>query len=116
MTPHFAPTLQKIAASVGHLKEVRKETLQPGDWLFVKTVKSVYRIRVLGPRRYEVSGGWFDKKGLSPARLSIAGCTWGGSAIKVDLVAACGLRLEFGNRLITSPIQRIFVLPRGSNN
>ncbi|MBF8296509.1 MAG: hypothetical protein HW389_3054, partial [Bacteroidetes bacterium] len=60
---------------------------------------------------YEVSGGWFDKKALSPVQLKISGCTWGGSAIKIDLIAACGLRIEFGNRLITSPIQKIFVLP-----
>jgi hypothetical protein len=60
---------------------------------------------------YSVSGGWFDKKGLSPMTTRIAGCTWGGSAIKVDTAAVCGLRLEFGNRLITSTIQKIIHLP-----
>jgi len=49
---------------------------------------------------------------MSPVTTSIAGCTWGGSSIKVNIVAACGLCLEFGNRLITSPIQRIIVVRR----
>jgi hypothetical protein len=104
-------TLASIIRSTDHLHEVRKSSLGFGDWIFVKTVKSLYRIRALGGGLYEVSGGWFDKKGLSPAHLRISGCTWGGSAIKIDLIAACGLRIEFGNRLITSPIQKIFVLP-----
>ena len=114
--PRLGSTLETLVRSVSRLREVRKGTLQTGDWLFMKTVRSVYRICVLGRNQYEVSGGWFDKKGLSPEILTIVGCTWGGSTIKVDIVAACGLRLEFGNRLITSPIQKIFVLPRGSEN
>jgi hypothetical protein len=65
---------------------------------------------------YLVSGGWFDRKGFSPMKVTIRGCTWGGSAIKLDIVAACGLRLEFGNRVITSPIRKVFVFPYGSEN
>jgi hypothetical protein len=44
---------------------------------------------------------------MSPITLSISGCTWGGTAIKRDLVAARGLRLEFGNRVVTSPIREV---------
>jgi hypothetical protein len=40
----------------------------------------------------------------------------GGSIIKVDIVAACGLSLEFGNRVVTSTIQKIFVVVNGSAN
>ncbi len=109
-------TLASIILSADHLQEVRKSSLVSGDWVFVKTVKSLYRIRSLGGGLYEVSGGWFDKKGLGSAQLRISGCTWGGSAIKIDLIAACGLRIEFGNRLITSPIQKIFVLPQCMQN
>ena len=109
-------TLATITRSADHLQEVRKASLGLGDWVFVKTVKSVYRIHSIGGGLYEVSGGWFDKKGLSPARLRISGCTWGGSAIKIDLIAACGLRIEFGNRLITSPVRKIFVLPQWIQN
>ncbi len=33
--------------------------------------------------------------------------TWGGSAIKQDIIAAPGLRLEFGNRVLTTPIRHV---------
>ena len=109
-------TLNEIIRSAEGLQEVKRAGLARGDWLFVKTARSAYRIHVLGEGRYEVTGGWFDRKGVAPAIVSIAGCTWGGSAIKVDIVAACGLRMEFGNRLVTSPVRKIFVLSRGGNN
>ena len=48
---------------------------------------------------------------MSPIKTTIKGCTWGGSIIKTDIVAACGLNLEFGNRLLTSAIQKIIVFP-----
>lgn len=105
----FAGTLALETRASNHLREVRKADLRPGDWVFVKTIQSTYRIKVKDGGQYEVSGGWFDRKGLSPTELGITGCTWGGSAIKIDIVAACGLRLEFANRLITSPIQKIIV-------
>lgn len=109
-------TLSDIVKHSQLLRQIRKTELVPGDRLFVKTRNSVYDIQVLESGMYSVSGGWFDKKGLSPMKLGIAGCTWGGSAIKVDIVAACGLRLEFQNRLVTSTIQKIIVLPVGSQN
>lgn len=111
-----AESLEAIIRSASSLREIRKSNLGRGDWVFVRTVGSLYRIHALGGGVYEISGGWFDKKGLSPSHLRISGCTWGGSAIKSDVVAACGLRIEFGNRLITSPIQRIHVIPLCSQN
>jgi hypothetical protein len=36
--------------------------------------------------------------------------------IKVDVVAACGLCLEFGNHVVTSPVQKIFFYPKGTLN
>jgi hypothetical protein len=65
---------------------------------------------------FHVSGGWFSNKGLAPFKVRISGCTWGGSLLKADIIAACGLCLEFGNRLITSPIQEFYLAPTGSNN
>ncbi len=103
--------LERIVACSLLLNGVGKTDLVPGDRVFVKTRNSLYNIRVLGNGKYSVSGGWFDRKGLSPMTTRIAGCTWGGSAIKIDVVAVCGLRLEFGNRLITSTIQKIIRLP-----
>jgi hypothetical protein len=105
--------LEKIVEVTSHLRQVRKEELQFGDLVLIKTRNSLYSVSVLESDRYLVSGGWFDKKGLSPSQASISGCTWGGSIIKVDTLAACGLRLEFGNRVITTPIQKVFVV-RGS--
>ncbi|HEY6952142.1 MAG TPA: hypothetical protein VI758_07020 [Bacteroidota bacterium] len=109
-------TLASLVRSVNNLDEVRKSSLKSGDWIFVRTLKSLYVIRVLDGGSYSVSGGWFEKKGLARVRVRIVGCTWGGSAIKKDLVAACGLRIEFGNRLTTSPIQKIFVMPHHGTN
>jgi len=109
-------TLDRLVDSVATIQQVRKKSLQRGDWVYVKTANSSYCIRTLGDSRYEVTGGWFERKGLSSVEVSIAGCTWGGSVIKMDVIAACGLRIVFGNRLITSPVQKIFVLPRYIQN
>ncbi|MGA3246381.1 MAG: hypothetical protein ABSE41_17310 [Bacteroidota bacterium] len=101
--------LEAQVRSADQLRQVHKADLHSGDWVIVKSLQSTYRIRVKEDGRYVISGGWFDKKGLPPTELGIAGCTWGGSAIKTDIVAACGLCLEFANRLITSPIQKIIL-------
>jgi hypothetical protein len=95
---------------VGRIESVRKADLRKGDRLLVSTENSVYSIRVHEDATYSISGGWFDHQGLSPARIPIAGCTWGGSVIRCDIVAACGLRLEFGNRVVTSPIREVRVV------
>ena len=108
--------LSTLVEHTDHFQQVRKRDLRAGDRVVVLTRNSVYSIRVAGEGVYCVSGGWFDRKGLSPVKTTIAGCTWGGSAIKHDVVAACGLRLEFGNRLVTSSIRKVFVFPRGSEN
>ena len=44
------------------------------------------------------------------AGVTINGCTWGGSTIKRDIVAARGLRLEFGNTVLTTRIKQIRVI------
>jgi len=107
--------LDKIVESSLSLKQVRKEDLQFGDMVLITTRNSLYSIYVLDPENYLVSGGWFDRKGLSPVKASVAGCTWGGSIIKVDTLAACGLRLEFGNRVLTTTIQKVAVIRGGGN-
>lgn len=108
-TSGLARTLGAITGEAEHLQTVQKTDLQFGDRVLVQTAHSLYSIHVLGGGEYLVSGGWFDRKGLSPFRTSIPGCTWGGSAIKTDVIAACGLHLEFGNRVITSSIRRVQV-------
>ena len=92
---------------------VRKADLECGDWVLVTTQNSVYSIRVLGNELYSVYGGWFDRHDLSPATTTINGCSWGGGAIETDVVAARGLRLEFGNRTTTTRIQQVSVVRCG---
>ncbi len=103
--------LKNMVEQADNLHQVKKADLQPGDEVHLRTRNSIYSIRVEKDGSYLVSGGWFDKMELSPVKATINGCTWGGSVIKTDIVAACGLYLEFGNRLITSTIQEIIFLP-----
>ena len=112
----FGLTLSSLVANAAQRHQLRKAELAPGDRLFVVTANSTYSIHVLDEGTCIVSGGWFDRKGLSPARTRIIGCTWGGSAVKIDVAAACGLRLEFGNRLVTTPVQKILVLRHACEN
>ncbi len=109
-----ARTMNAILEHGRLAQPVQKSELRRGDRVVVATENSVYCISVLGDSTYSVWGGWFDRQGISPVRLSISGCTWGGSVIKHDIVAACGLRLEFGNRVVTSRIRAIRVI-RGTN-
>jgi hypothetical protein len=114
MTTRRVRTVGTILGQLRICRPIRKSELHSGDRLLVTTDNSVYSITVLEDATYSVRGGWFDRKGLSPVVTSIAGCTWGGSVIKVDVVAAHGLRLEFGNRVVTSGIREIRVLRAGS--
>ena len=109
-TTLLARTLGAEVEQVGSLDDVAKRDLCPGDWVLVRTKNSIYTIRVLGGDNYSVSGGWFDREGLSPQEVSINGCTWGGSAIKCDIVAAPGLFLEFSNTVKTTRIQEVCVI------
>jgi hypothetical protein len=103
-------TLQARVEQTDLLEAVRKKDLRSGDWVLVKTRNSVYAICVLENDQYAVSGGWFDRHGRSPQKMTINGCTWGGSAIKHDIVAARGLFLEFGNHVVTTRIQDVQVI------
>jgi hypothetical protein len=89
---------------------VHREDLHCGDRLIVRTRNSCYIIYSLGDGRYRVSGGWFDRSGASPVTTTINGCTFGGSAIKTDLIAGRGLFLEFGNHVLTTRIQQVQVI------
>ncbi len=108
--------LKNIVKQTDGLHQIKKSDLQPGDEIKLKTKNSVYTIKVDGEGYFIVSGGWFDKMSLSPVKTKINGCTWGGSVIKTDIVAACGLNLEFGNRLLTSTIQEIIYFPGSLKN
>ncbi len=106
----IAQTLEAITNHARSLEVVRKEDLRSGDLVMVRTRNSLYRLWALSGRHFWVWGGWFDRQGTSPQRVSINGCTWGGSAIKQDIIAAPGLRLEFGNRVLTTPIRHVRII------
>lgn len=103
--------LLDIVKESQNLKQIYKSALRPGDLVILETCNSVYMIRVLDNGRYTVTGGWFDKNKLASVQVSIRGCTWGGSVIKTDIIAACGLHLEFGNKVVTSKIKKILHVP-----
>ncbi len=89
---------------------VLKSQIHRGDICYVRTMNSTYEIRALGDNLYTVSGGWFDTRRISPVILPIHGCTLGSSMIHIGLIAARGLCIEFGNRVITSKVQSILLL------
>ena len=109
-------SLNTIVASAERVPHIRKNDVRDGDWLLVKTRNSVYTILVGSGGSCRVSGGWFDRRGKSPMHTTVAGCTWGGAVIKVDLLAAIGLCIEFGNRLITTEAKRIVLFRKESLN
>lgn len=113
------PTLDARTGEADRLVAVRKQDLLHGDSVLVRTKNSIYAIRVLGDGLYHISGGWFDRHGRRGQIMTISGCTWGGSAIKQDIVAARGLFLEFGNHVVTTRIRDVVLIradgeaPRG---
>jgi len=109
-------SLHAVIAAAERIPNIRRVDMNTGDRLLVKTKNSVYTIIVGHAGQCTVSGGWFDRRGKSPMRTTVAGCTWGGSIIKVDLIAAIGLCIEFGNRLITTEARRIFIIRREALN
>jgi len=113
---NYGFTLSSLVEHAGRLHQICRADLHAGDRLYILTANSRYHVRVAEDGWYVVSGGWFDRNGVAPLRTRIAGCTWGGSALKVDVVAACGLCVEFGNRIVTSPVRNVIVMQRGSEN
>jgi hypothetical protein len=103
-------TLDAIVRHGSEVNSVGKKDVGLGDYIVIETRNSSYTMMVLGDNNYSVSGGWFDRQGLSPMRVSINGCTWGGTAIKHDIVAAPGLFLEFSNQVKTTRIQQVRVV------
>jgi hypothetical protein len=107
----YGQYLSRIADSVDRLQHIDKENLHAGDRLFVQTNNSSYSLRALSDGWFEITGGWFDRQGNGPKKIRINGCTWGGKAIQKNIAAACGLCIEFSNRVVTSPVKKIVVIP-----
>jgi hypothetical protein len=112
----FHQSLENINGRTVYSDLVSKADLKNGDLILIETKNSSYFISFLGNNYYLVVGGWFDRKWLSPAKVRINGCTWGGNIIKTDCLAACGMHLEFDNGLLTSTIQKAMVVRAGGKN
>ncbi len=109
-------TLSSILDQVDTTTQIRRNALHFNDLLIVTTRNSIYRIIVLGPNDFFVYGGWFERKGLIPYRTSINGCTWGGSMLMRDVIAAHEMCIEFGNRVTTTFIKTIEFHPGAGEN
>lgn len=109
-------SLERIIGDASVRKNILKSHIQPGDCLIVCTCNSRYVLQAGMDGNYTASGGWFDKAGRSSMKVRVNGCTWGGCIIKVDVVAAVGLCIEFNNRVTTSPVRAIALLKRGELN
>lgn len=106
-----AHSLTALTEHVAKANGVRREDMRPGDMVVLYTSNSVYRARQLPDGRFAVTGGWFDKHYSAEFVTSITGCTWGGKCINRQFVGSCGMRVEFGNRVITSVLQRVVRIP-----
>jgi hypothetical protein len=102
-------TLDAIMEHAERLPVTRKSDLGPGDRVIVSTRNSTYCLHALGDGTFCVSGGWFERHSCSKL-VTVNGCTYGGRAIRTDIVAAPGLFLEFGNNVSTTRIQRVQVV------
>lgn len=114
--PRVPLAFDHLVGSSGDVRGVMREEFGPDDRLVVYTRNSVYELRRVDDTRFEVSGGWFERMAGRPAVLTVTGCTWGGSAVRRDLLAGCGMRMEFGNRVLTSVIRRVVLYPGGMLN
>ena len=101
--------LETLTAQSKGIDGVWKSGLEWGDLVTVVTLNSVYTLCAIGDNQFMASGGWFDRRNSSPVVVTVNGCSWGGSAINRKLVAAPGLHLEFGNGVVTTPIQKVLV-------
>ena len=87
---------------------VQVDELQPLEQLVIETRNSTYELPILDPRTGEalVSGGRFF---AAPTRAQVAGCSLGGSFLKVRGIYA-GFSLELirdGETVVTSPVRSV---------
>lgn len=69
--------LKSLIDSCDKQLNIYKHRLRQGDQSYLKTINSIYVIKVTELGEYMVSGGWFDRQNLSPLKINIRGCTWG---------------------------------------
>jgi hypothetical protein len=108
--------LAGLASQSAQFDAVRRSELMRGDLVVVSTRNSIYSLEVVDQHTFSVSGGWFNRRGIAPLHTTITGCTWGSRIIKGDIVAARGMCIEFGNRVVTSSVRSVCVFRYGALN
>src|SRR5919106_3689972 len=103
-------SLESLASSAASVDGVRAGDVQPGDWVIVRTKNSTYSLLANDDGTFDASGGWFSREEQSGARLRVAGCTWGGSALLTRMIAAPGMFLEFANNVRTTRIREVRIV------
>ena len=103
--------IARVARHLGLLRRRRpRRCVRAGDWVIVRTRNSTYSLLANGDGTFDATGGWFSREEQSGARLRVAGCTWGGTAILTRMIAAPGMFLEFANNVRTTRICEVRVL------
>lgn len=102
-------SLESLATCAACVDGVRAGDVQPGDRVIVRTKNSTYLLLAHDDGTFEATGGWFSRE-QSGARLRIAGCTWGGSALFTRMIAAPGMFLEFSNSVRTTRIRDVRIV------
>lgn len=90
--------------------KVSIKELSKGTIIYMITENSIYTMEVIDPSEncVLVSGGYFKRKNLEPAKTYIMGSTMGGSMIfKGQLIE--GLFCEFYKNIISSRIKKLYV-------
>ena len=105
--PVQAVSIESLAAVAEHVEGVRRRDLASGERVIVFTKNSVYSLTARDDDSFDVSGGWFQRKGLGQTTVEVAGCTAGGHALFTDHIAAPGLFLEFASTLRTTRIRAV---------
>ena len=115
-SPRAGVSLNQISDEISKIQGIKKSEVEFGDLVLVYTKNSLYYVCILDHDVNLVFGGWFDRNNLSPQIVSIHGCSWGSSIIHTNIFAACGLHIEFSNRVITSPIKKIILIHGNGKN
>ena len=118
----FRPVKKRKAIALDGLTEaadlvdgVRRRDLHSGDRIIISTKNSVYSLTARADGSFDVSGGWFERKGEGETRVEVRGCTAGGHAIFTDHIAARGLFMEFADGLRTTRIKSARRIPASTN-
>ncbi len=103
-------SLESLASRAHSVDGVRAADVQAGDWVIVRTKNSTYSLLAHDDGTFDATGGWFTREEQSGARLRVAGCTWGGTALLTRMIAAPGMFLEFANTVRTTRIKEVRIL------